>query len=196
MLDFVLNSALDGVRGWVDRVPGFTLSVNLAPLNVLDPELHRVVEQALERWEFPAQRLYLEISEAAIEQDEKAAVVALTQFRNQGIRIALDDFGTGYFRLSSLKSLPLDQIKIDKSLIVPIPSNETDRRVVGALIQLAHAVDLEVVAEGIEDADIMQTLLSIGCEVGEGYHFSRPIRAESFEQQWIAKFDRARSESA
>jgi diguanylate cyclase (GGDEF)-like protein len=196
MLDFVLNAAFAGVREWVERVPEFTLAVNLAPLNVFDPELNHVVEQALERWEFPAKRLFLEISEEVLEQNEKAAIVSLTQLRNRGIRIALDDFGTGHFRLSSLKNLPLDQVKIDKSLIMPIPSNETDRRVVGALIQLAHAVDMEVVAEGIEDDDILRTLLSIGCEAGEGYHFSRPVSAESFEQEWVARFSRVRSESA
>ena len=150
MLDFVLNSALENTREWVTRVPDFTLSVNLAPGNVLDPELQQIVERALERWEFPPDRLFLEISEAVLEEDEDAAVVALTRLRDRGVRIALDDFGTGHFRLSSLKNLPLDQIKIDKSLVIPIPSNETDRRLVGALIQLAHAVDIEVVAEGLK----------------------------------------------
>jgi diguanylate cyclase (GGDEF)-like protein len=196
MLEFVLNAAFASTREWAERVPEFTLATNLAPLNVFDPELNHVVEQALERWEFPAKQLFLEISEEVLEQDEKAAIVSLTQLRNRGIRIALDDFGTGHFCLSSLKNLPLDQVKIDKSLIMPIPSNETDRRVVGALIQLAHAVDMEVVAEGIEDDDILRTLLSIGCEAGEGYHFSRPVSADSFEQEWIGKFSRVRSESA
>jgi len=192
MLDFVLNASLACAREWLESVPAFTLGVNLAPGNVFDPELQPVVEQALERWRFPAGRLYLEVSEAVFEQDEEAAIVALTRLRDRGVRIALDDFGTGRSCLSSLKSLPLDQIKIDKSLIVPVPSNETDRRVVGALIQLAHAVDVEVVAEGIEDADIMQTLVAIGCEAGEGYHFSLPLPAEQFAQDWIARHGRDR----
>ncbi len=193
LLEFVFNSALENARDWLARVPGFCLAVNLAPCNVFDPELQRVIEQGLERWDFPADRLYLEISEQSLEQDEEAAVVALTKLRDRGVRVALDDFGTGHFRLASLKNLPLDQIKIDKTLVVPIPSNETDRRVVGALIQLAHAVDIEVVAEGVEDEDIMQTLLAIGCEAGEGYHFSRPVPACQFEEEWIARFERAHS---
>lgn len=188
MLDFVLNSALENTREWVTRVPEFTLSINLAPGNVFDPELQTIVERCLEQWDFPADRLFLEIAELVFEQDEEAAVVALTQLRDRGVRISLDDFGTGYFRLSSMKNLPLDQIKIDKSLVMPIPSNETDRRLTGALIQLAHAVDIEVVAEGVEDDDIMQTLIAIGCEAGEGYHFSRPVPAEVFMQEWIEKF--------
>jgi diguanylate cyclase (GGDEF)-like protein len=188
MLDFVLNSALESTLDWVTRVPDFTLSVNLAPGNVLDPELQQTVERGLERWEFPPDRLFLEISEAVLEQDEETAVVALTRLRDCGVRISLDDFGTGYFRLSSMKNLPIDQIKIDETLVTPIPSNEKDRRLVGALVQLAHAVDMEVVAEGVEDDDIMQTLLSIGCEAGEGYHFSRPVPAETFAQEWIDRF--------
>jgi|GEM_PF-3449251 len=191
MLDFVLNSALASARDWIARVPEFTLAVNLTSGNVFDPELQRVVEQGLERWEFPAERLFLEITEEILQQDEEAAVVALTRLRDRGMRIALDDFGTGHFRLSALKNLPLDQIKVDKALVVPIPSNETDRRIVGALIQLAHAADIEVVAEGIEDDDIMQTLLAIGCEAGEGYHFSRPVPAEVFAREWIERFERA-----
>jgi len=190
MLGFVLNSALGTAQEWIARMPEFTLAVNLAPINVFDPELQQVVEQELEHWEFPADHLFLEISEEVFEQDEEAAIVALTKLRDRGVRIALDDFGTGHFRLASLKSLPIDQIKIDKSLVMPIPSNETDRRIVGALIQLAHAVDVEVVGEGVEDDDIMQALLAIGCEAGEGYHFSRPAPAEVFTQEWITRFER------
>lgn len=196
MLGFVLDSALASARDWVEHVPDFTLAVNLAPRNVFDPELQQVIEQAIERWEFPADRLFLEITEESLEEDEEAAIVALTRLRDRGIRIALDDFGTGHFRLSLLKNLPLDQIKVDKSLVLPVPSNETDRRIVGALIQLAHAVDIEVVAEGIEDDLIMQAMLAIGCEAGEGYHFSRPVTAEAFEQEWISRFGRTRGATA
>ncbi len=76
-----------------------------------------------------------------------------------------------------------------------ISTSETDRRIVGALIQLAHAADLEVVGEGVEDDDIMKTLLAIGCEAGEGYHFSHPAPAETFAEEWIAKYSRAKSVS-
>ena len=196
MLEFVLNKAVDHARDWIERVPDFRLAVNLAPGNVFDHQLQAIVEDALERGEFPADHLYLEISEAVFEEDEEMAIVALTKLRNRGVQIALDDFGTGRFRLASLKNLPIDQLKIDKSLIVPIPSNDKDRRLVGALIQLGHAVDVEVVAEGIEDEDIMQALIAIGCELGEGFHFSRPIPADAFTSDWIERFSRAESESA
>ena len=196
LLDFVLNTAMQSAKTWVEQIPDFVLAVNLAPGNVFDQELQQLFEAALERWEFPAGQLYVEVSEAVFEQDERAAMVALTKLRNRGVRVALDDFGTGAVRLAILKNLPLDQIKIDRSLVMPIPSNETDRRVVGALIQLAHAIDAEVVAEGIEDDDIMQSLLAIGCEAGEGFHFSRPVPATEFSQDWIEKFRREAIETA
>ena len=196
MFSFVLNTALAETRDWVDQIDEFTTAVNLAPGNVFDPELQQLVEDALEQHGFPADRLFLEISEAVFEQNDKAAMVALTKLRNGGVRIALDDFGTGRSRLSALKNLPLDLIKIDQSLVVPIPSNDTDRRIVGALIQLAHAIDVDVVAEGIEDDDIMQALQAIGCEFGEGFHFSRPVAAADFAQDWIEKFRRNVTETA
>jgi diguanylate cyclase (GGDEF)-like protein len=196
MLRFVLMSSFRTASDWVEKIPNFALGVNLAPKNVIDSELFDVIDTALEETGFPANRLVLEVTEEILAGNLDFIQVQFNKLRARGIRIAVDDFGTGHMSLSSLKELPVDQLKIDKSFVVPSPSNETDRRIVAALVQLAHAVDLEVVAEGIEDADIMQTLISIGCETGEGFHFSRPIPAENFESEWIARFDRARAEIA
>jgi diguanylate cyclase (GGDEF)-like protein len=196
MLKFVLSSALESASSWIEQIPGFTLAINLAPKNVADPELFAVIEHALEDTGFPADQLVLEVTEEILARNEDAIHVQFNKLRARGIRIAIDDFGTGHLSLVSMKGLPVDQIKIDKSFVVPSPSNEKDRRIVAAVIQLAHALELEVIAEGIEDADIMQTLLTIGCETGEGFHFTRPIAAEAFEREWISRFDRARAESA
>lgn len=196
MLKFVLATSLTHAGAWIDRIADFTLAVNLAPKNVLDTELFAVVENALEESGFPAEQLVLEVSEDVLAEDEQAIHVQFNKLRTRGVRISIDDFGTGHSSLVALKGLPVDQVKIDQSFVVPSPSNETDRRVVAALVQLGHALDFEVVAEGIEDADIMQTLLSIGCETGEGFHFSHPIPAGQFETEWVDRFDRARTESA
>ena len=196
MLRFVLNTALGRAVKWHRAVDDFCLAVNMAQENATDPELFSLVEAVLEAHQFPPEKLILEMSERIIIGNEEAIGVQCGRLRKLGIRIAIDDFGTGYFSLTALKNLPIDQLKIDQSLVVPIPSNETDRRIVGAVIQLAHAVDLEVIAEGIEDADIMQTLLAIGCEIGEGFHFSRPIPADEFESEWVSKFSNGRVESA
>jgi diguanylate cyclase (GGDEF)-like protein len=196
MLQYVLDVSLKSAAKWIDAIPGFRLAVNLAPKSVTDPELVGVVSELLEKWNFPADRLTLEVSEESLHDNLDAAIVQFGKLHNRGVRIAIDDFGVGHLGIADLKRLPVDQLKIDKSFVVPIPSNEKDRRLVGALIQLAHALDLEVVAEGIEDADIMQTLLAIGCEKGEGYHFSRPIPEADFARQWIEKFSRSPAVSA
>lgn len=196
LLQFVLNTSMADARGWVERIPTFSLGVNLAQKNISDPELLNVVNAALENTGFPPEKLVLEITEDFLVDDEPAVQVQLGRLRDRGIRLAVDDFGSGRCSLMNLKTLPLDQVKIDQSFVVPCPSNETDRRIVAALVQLGHALDLEVVAEGIEDADIMQTLLSIGCEIGEGFHFSHPIPADRFDEEWVCRFDRARADSA
>ncbi|MFW2403154.1 MAG: putative bifunctional diguanylate cyclase/phosphodiesterase [Gammaproteobacteria bacterium] len=196
MLRFVLRTSLADAGRWLERIPNFTLSVNMAPKNLTDPDMLVVVENALEESEFPAERLVLEVSEDILSGNEHKVQVQFAKLRARGIRVSIDDFGTGRSSMAALKALPIDQIKIDQAFVVPSPSNEVDRRIVGALVQLGHAFGFEVVAEGIEDADIMQTLLAIGCETGEGFHFSRPIPAAQFEAEWIDRFDRARSESA
>ncbi len=196
MLRFVLLTSCKTAADWVARIPNFTLGVNLAPKNVADPELFDVIDSALDETGFPADHLVLEVNEDILAHNEDLIHAQFSKLRSRGIRIAIDDFGTGHTSLVSLKDLPVDQLKIDKSFVIPCPSNETDRRIVAALVQLAHAVDLEVIAEGIEDADILQTLLSIGCETGEGFHFSHPMPAVEFEEEWIARFDRARAEFA
>jgi EAL domain-containing protein (putative c-di-GMP-specific phosphodiesterase class I) len=196
MLQYVLDASLKSASKWIEAIPGFRLAVNLAPKSVTDPELITVIADLLEKWSFPADRLTLEVSEESLQSKPDAAIVQFAKLRKRGIRIAIDDFGTGHIGVADLKRFPVDQLKIDRSFVTPIPSNEKDRRLVGAMIQLAHALDLEVVAEGIENADIMQTLLAIGCEKGEGFHFSRPIPESDFTTQWIDKFSRASAASA
>jgi diguanylate cyclase (GGDEF)-like protein len=196
MLRYVLETACENALEWVDRVPDFSLSANLAANNVRDPELVALVGDVLRDRKFPAKRLILEVLEDVFITNDDSVIEQLSRLRDMGVRIAVDDFGTGHLGVTHLKNLPIDQLKIDKSLVVPIPSNDQDRRIVGSLTQLAHALDLEVVAEGIEDGDIMQTLLSIGCELGEGFHFSRPVSKVEFEQNWISKYSRSPAASA
>jgi diguanylate cyclase (GGDEF)-like protein len=196
MLKFVLQRALADAGEWAERVPDFMIAVNLAPKNVHDGELFSVVEYALEQTGFPPEQLALEIEEDVLAHDEEKIQVQFSKLRALGVQIAIDDFGTGHSSLIALKGLPIDQIKIDQSLIVPCPSNEKDRRIVAALVQLGHAFGFEVIAEGIEDADIMQTLISMGCESGSGFYFTRPIPAAEFAQEWVDRFERARTEIA
>ena len=140
--------------------------------------------------------MVLEFDEDLLFADEQTARVQLNELRTRGVRIAIGDFGAGRSRLVALKNLPFDRVKIGQSLIVPMPSSEIDRRLVASLVQLGHVLDREVIAEGVEDADIMQTLLSIGCDIGQGFHFSYPLPVDDFERKWVDRFDRARSRTA
>jgi len=196
MFQFVLNSSLKQASQWVRDIPDFSLAVNLAPRNVVDPELFQVVDEILERRSFPADRLILEITEESLTGNEDTVAAQFLQLRKRGVRIAIDRFGVGHLGVAGLKKIPADQLKLDRSLVVPVSANETDRRIASAVIQLAHAVDLEIVAEGVEDADIMRTLVAMGCEIGEGFHFSRPIPAADFASTWVAKFTRSPAISA
>lgn len=190
MLKFVLNTSLSQSEKWIRRIKGFSLGVNLAPQNLHDPELVRVVENAIENTGFPAEQLILEVSEDVLARNEQTLQVQFSKLRSRGIRIAIDDFGTGHSSLVALKGLPIDQVKIDYSLVLPCPASERDRLIVAALLQLGRALGLDVVAEGVEDADIMKALIAIGCETGEGFHFSRPIPPAEFERQWVDRFAR------
>lgn len=188
LLWFVLNAALRCAADWIGRVPDFTIAVNLAPENLNDPDLAEVVENVLRMWSFPAHRLLLEITETTIMSDSRASATMLDKLRGIGVRTAIDDFGTGYSSLSYLKELPADELKIDQSFVRSMATNETDKRIVGLVIQLARAVGLETVAEGIEDADTMESLIALGCDIGQGFHFSGPVPAGEFEADWIARF--------
>ena len=190
LLWFVLNGALRTASKWAAAVPDFRVAVNIAPSNLEDEDLVEMVDGALGVWNLPPRRLALEITETALMRDAGASVVMLNNLRNLGVRVAIDDFGTGYSSLAYLKNLPADELKIDKSFVNLMAADETDRRIVASVIQLGHAVDLSVTAEGIEDAETMQALLSMGCEHGQGYHFGPPIPADQFEQEWIARFAR------
>ena len=195
-LRYVLDNALDCAKGWLDKLPEFSMAVNLAPNNLRDSELVNVVETMLELKKFPANHLILEVSEETLIDADELILAQLSSLREIGIRIAVDDYGKGHLGMTHLRNLPIDQLKLDDSFVASITADEKDRRLVGALIQMADALGLEIVAEGIENADIMQALIAAGCEVGEGYHFARPMNSAEFEKEWIDKFSRSPAESA
>jgi diguanylate cyclase (GGDEF)-like protein len=189
---FVLNSALRSATEWIDRIPDFTISVNVAADNLQDPDLAEIVENVLKIWNVPARQLLLEITETTFMSDAGANVGILSKLRKIGVRTAIDDFGVGYSSLICLKDLPADVLKIDQVFINPIVTDDTDRRIVESIIQLAHAVGLEVVAEGIESADALEALLLMGCDSGQGFHIARPMPANKFTTDWIEKFARSK----
>jgi diguanylate cyclase (GGDEF)-like protein len=176
---WVLDSACRQARAWRDARPSgppLFMSVNLSARQFAQPELVDQVRDILEETGLDPAGLEIEITESVLMDQSETGVRTLRQLRDIGVRLVLDDFGTGYSSLSYLKHLPLDTIKIDRTFVAGI-DGETDRSIVDAVIALAHGLRISVVAEGIETEAQLEQLRSMGCDVGQGYLFARPLVA-------------------
>ncbi len=155
-------------------------SANLSAINLHDEELVPMVARLLEEHRLPPPQLVLEVTETAMMLDPDHAREQLNRLDALGVHISIDDFGTGYSSLGHLRQLPVDEIKIDKSFVMDMNANEDDASIVRATIGLAHDLNLQVVAEGVEDADILNNLRAMGCDIAQGYHIARPLPEADF----------------
>jgi diguanylate cyclase (GGDEF)-like protein len=183
---WVLNEALRQCRAWQDAELYLPVSVNLSTRDLLDPTLPEIVSDRLEHWRLAPSSLKLEITESAVMADAERAIEVLGRLRSMGVRISVDDFGTGYSSLSYLKRLPVDELKIDRSFIRQIASDENDVAIVRSTIGLAHDLGLTVVAEGIEDRQSWDVLARLGCDVVQGHYVSRPLTADALVE-WLRR---------
>ncbi len=156
--------------------------VNLSTRQFQQPDLVEQVQQALADSGLTASRLCLEITETAVVDDMVKATDTLHQLKALGIKVALDDFGVGYSSLSYLRRLPVDVLKLDKSFIDHLGESSEDSAVVMAVINLARALGLTVVAEGVESELQRRELRALGCTLGQGYLFSKPVPSDDFHQ--------------
>jgi EAL domain-containing protein (putative c-di-GMP-specific phosphodiesterase class I) len=139
----------------------------------------------LEKWDVPAERLMLEVTEGAVMTDPDRAIALLTRFRELGVRLSIDDFGTGYSSLSYLTQLPVDEVKIDKSFVTDLTTSPDDLAIVRSIIGLGTTMGLETVAEGVEDAATQELLRTHGCTRIQGWHVARPMPLEE-AGEWLA----------
>ena len=158
----------------------FTLAVNLSAHQIADSRIVDEVANVLRMTNVAPESLCLEITESALLHDLDAALDIVGKLRGLGVRVALDDFGTGYSSLRYLQQLPVDVLKIDRSFISRIGPASRDSSIVARMIDLAHALDLEVVAEGVETPAQLAELASMNCEVAQGFYFSAPQTADAF----------------
>jgi EAL domain-containing protein (putative c-di-GMP-specific phosphodiesterase class I) len=153
------------------------VSFNVSPSELSDRKLpERILRIALEEGT-PPERLSVEMTETAIVKDNAVAHANLQAFRQAGITTALDDFGTGYASLAQLRHLPFDCVKIDRSFVTPLLTNNDCEAIVTAILGLARSLKLRVVAEGIEDQNVAAALAARGCDLGQGYYFAKPMSA-------------------
>ena len=182
---WVLRRSLDDLVQWRAAGTDLGVSVNLSPRNLLEPGLADVVRGELVARGLPAHVLTLEITEGTLMAEPERAVSTLQQLRDTGVRLSIDDFGTGYSSLAYLKTLPVDEVKVDKSFVKGLADDPADVAIVRAVVALADSLRLEVVAEGVEDAASLGLLQALGCRYLQGYHLSRPVPAAEVTA-WLA----------
>ncbi|MGI9147541.1 MAG: putative bifunctional diguanylate cyclase/phosphodiesterase [Chloroflexota bacterium] len=172
---WVLNAAIAQLRAWRQSGMHVPVAVNLSMLNLHDPQLPDVVADLLERYGVPADELILELTESHLMADPERSLDILARLRTMGIRLAVDDFGTGYSSLTYLKRLPVNELKIDRSFVRHLVTDENDAAIVRSTISLGHDLGLSIVAEGVEDEATQDHLRALGCDLIQGYYISRPL---------------------
>jgi len=181
---FVMDRALERCRRWLDDGLLMAVAVNLSVRNLDDIDFPRHVEQALAKHRVPPELLTFELTESAVMQDPERALPVLRELHELGVGLAVDDFGTGYSSLAYLRRLPVDEVKIDKSFVLGMGSDLSDLAVVRAIVDLGHSLSLTVVAEGVEEDAVRDQLAEMGCDIAQGYLFSRPLGERRFEA-WL-----------
>ncbi|GAB3462410.1 EAL domain-containing protein [Kineococcus endophyticus] len=176
---WVLDSAVAQTAAWNAAGVGVQVSVNISTRQLADPDLVLLVTSALARHGVPASQVVLEITETALMVDPETALSTLQVLAGLGMQIAVDDFGTGYASLTYLQRFPVHELKIDRSFVSGVVDSAPDRAIVGACVHLARSMGLVCVAEGVETDEQRDVLLSLGCDLAQGYLFSRPRPAGS-----------------
>ena len=167
----LIAQALQDAKNWDSKL---TLAVNISPLQLRDPWFAQKLLKLLVEANFPPERLDIEITESCLHENVPVVRSLITSLRNQGIRVSLDDFGTGYSSLAQLRSLPFDQIKIDRSFVSNLIESADSETIVKAITSLGEGLGMPVTAEGVETADVLERLKACGKYKGQGYFYGRP----------------------
>ncbi|NQD94803.1 EAL domain-containing protein, partial [Pseudomonas sp. CrR25] len=184
---WVLAAAVRESYLWHDTGQAVPIAINLSSHDIRDPQLNEQISRALQTWGGAPDWIQFELTESCIMEDLAAARQVLTRLREAGFKIFIDDFGTGYSSLSYLRKLPVDYIKIDQSFISGLSDDKESAAIVKSIIELAHSLSIEVVAEGVESTEAMDMLSGWGCEEAQGYCISKPISGRDF-QSWSRAF--------
>lgn len=163
------------------------ISVNLSTRDLMDQDLPAKIERILAQYSTASRSLGMEITESAIMDDPQRALQTLNRLHDMGLKLSIDDFGTGYSSLAYLKRLPVDELKIDRSFVMNMESDVQDAKIVHSTIDLAHNLGLNVVAEGIENAQTLKLLGNLNCDEAQGYFIAKPMPCEDFAE-WVAQW--------
>ncbi len=185
----VFNVSLHQCAQWHHSHMDLGVAINISVHSLHDIHLPERIMDMLTTWDIPASKLTLEVTESAIMAEPQRALEVLTRLDEMGVSISIDDYGTGYSSLSYLKKLPVQEIKIDRSFVKDMVRNENDAVIVRATIDMAHDLGLKVTAEGIEDQQTWDALVTLGCDQAQGFYMGRPLPANDLadwmkESQW------------
>lgn len=183
---WVLAQAIYDAASWQHKQMPLRMSINLSAWNLQDPKLPQLIRDLLSQNGFTARLLTLEITESAVMEDPIRARQVLDELSLMGVSLAIDDYGTGLSSLAYLKMLPVNELKIDKSFVIDMLANENDAIIVQSTIELAHNLNLRVVAEGVEQAEIQACLQQGGCDSAQGFYIAQPMPESEF-RQWYRK---------
>jgi diguanylate cyclase (GGDEF)-like protein/PAS domain S-box-containing protein len=189
--EWVLRTACTQTKSWQNsNLPALPVSVNVSAIQLRDPQFVSKVSRILADAELEPRYLELELTEHVLLEAKESVERTLDTLHALGVRISLDDFGRGYASLDYLRRYPLSKVKIDQSFVHDMGTNFKNATIVNAVIKLAEKLDLQVIAEGVEPAHLLQQLIDEGCQEVQGFYFSRPVSAEEFEELLVTGSDR------
>ena len=177
----VLKQSCAAAKDWADKGYKIKVAVNIAAKQFTDKNFCNTVAQTLQETGLPSELLELEVTESALMHDFEEIKSMLNNLASLGLAIAIDDFGTGYSSLSYLKLFPVDVLKIDQSFIRDMLTDTQSMDIVRTITSLAHTLNLQIVAEGIEEKAHLESLIELGCELEQGYYFYKPMPKEAFD---------------
>jgi histidine ammonia-lyase len=183
---YVIDEALHQCHVWAQEGQTLAVAVNVSTRNLIDIDFPDQVQALLKKWDVPARRLEIEITESAIVADMFRMKTVLDRLGAMGLRLSVDDFGTGYTSLGYLRRLPITELKIDRSFVANMTTSEEDAVIVRSTIDLGRNLGLNVVAEGVEDTAVLKRLEQLGCDVAQGYLMSRPVPPDELTA-WLAQ---------
>lgn len=184
--DWVLREACQQLVQWQQNgLQDFVMAVNLSPVQFRRGNVEQRIEEALRDTGVDPRCLELEITESTLIQDPDKFIVSLQSIKRLGVRLSIDDFGTGYSNLSYLQRFAVDKLKVDQSFVMRLQQGQQERAIVDAIVQMARGLNLTTHAEGIENAVVLEHLMALGCQLGQGYHFARPLPAQEFAERFL-----------
>jgi EAL domain-containing protein (putative c-di-GMP-specific phosphodiesterase class I) len=188
LASWVLNEALKCHKEWQELGLDINISVNLSIKNLHDYEFPGEVKKLIDKWQVMPNRLTLEITESGLMVDPGRVTKVVAELKRTGVNLSIDDFGTGYSSLAYLRKFPAREIKIDKSFVLDMLTNEDSAIIVKSTIDLAHNIGRLVVAEGVENQDTCILLKRLGCDFLQGFFFSKALPADEF-LEWHSKYN-------